>query len=151
MAYEYTPEHYLLVIRPDYNTISYCQWFYFQVENETAETLTVTFEIVNMTKSHSLFSRGMKIMAKTNDEWFRTGEEIRYQQNEFTRFPGLQYRSLKWKSKIHPKQNIRFAYSQPYTYSDLNTYLDVAEQNPLVRRTILCRTMLSKQVINTRE
>lgn len=63
LAYEYSSDHYLLVLRPDYNTMCYCQWFYFQATNESTEEKEVTFSIVNMTKSSSLFSHGMKVIA----------------------------------------------------------------------------------------
>lgn len=101
-----------------------------------------------MTKSHSLFSKGMRIMAwkKNQSEWLRTGDDIRYEPNEFTRFASVRYRSLKWKATIESRQCMRFAYSQPYLYSDLNRYLDEIEHNPLVRRSILCRTTLRNRI-----
>jgi hypothetical protein len=57
------PDHYILLIRPDYNTMSFCQWFYFKVKNISYSNLRVKFSIINMTKSASLFSKGMKIMS----------------------------------------------------------------------------------------
>ena len=78
--------------------------------------------------------------------WRREGENISYSPNSFARSNGLRYRSLKWNSVVKAGEMVRFAYSQPYTYSDNNKFLDELENHSLVRRSIITRTALGNRV-----
>lgn len=53
---------YDLYMRVDTNTRGHHQWFFFSVEHkEEFWNKTVTFRIVNFTKSHSLYTQGMRV------------------------------------------------------------------------------------------
>lgn len=63
------------------------QWFYFRVRNMTAG-VTYRFTIVNMMKSRSLYSQGMKPLlyserdaAEKGVGWRHTGSNIKYYRN----------------------------------------------------------------------
>lgn len=53
---------YLLLLQDDTNTTGYNQWFYFRLATTPDDKhQTLSFDIVNMRKSYSLFSQGMKV------------------------------------------------------------------------------------------
>jgi hypothetical protein len=60
---------FLLGSRLDYNTRSYGQWFYFQVKNKSPTSGVFKFYIVNMTKSASMFGKGLKISVCRDGVW----------------------------------------------------------------------------------
>src|ERR1035441_6586451 len=105
-----------------------------------------------MSKSNSLFSQGMKIIALEagSTRWIRTGENISYVSNQFPRTFG-RYHTLSWRTTMRAGQPVLFAYSQPYLYSQLNLYLDNLEFSSVVKRSILCRTMLSNDISDLRQ
>lgn len=78
---------YELTLRTDMYTRKHTQWFYFRVRNMKAE-VTYRFTIVNLMKSSSLYSQGMRPLiyseraAKEREVgWQRTGSDIRYYRN----------------------------------------------------------------------
>ena len=50
---------YNLILKYDYNTTTYTQWFYFRVQNMRKNT-TYKFNIVNLIKPESSYNQGMK-------------------------------------------------------------------------------------------
>jgi hypothetical protein len=90
---EHSAQTYLLTIRLDYNTKSYGQWFYFKVNRKVppfsfsrqSSTNMFKFMIVNMTKSTSMFGRGLKISVCRNGVWKKEGTNIRYYKNSLRR------------------------------------------------------------------
>ena len=50
---------YDLILKPDYNTRGYTQWFYFNIKNIKAGKL-YRFNIINLMKPDSLYNHGMK-------------------------------------------------------------------------------------------
>ena len=50
---------YDLILKPDYLTKGYCQWFYFRAQNTRAGK-TYRFNIINLLKPDSLYNHGMK-------------------------------------------------------------------------------------------
>ena len=149
LAYQVSQEEYYLVIRPDYNTTSFCQWFYFLVRNTSQSPLKAKFSIINMTKSSSLFSQGMKIMTMNSEsrEWVRSGTHISYVRNNLKRFGTEEhYCTLSWHITIGPKEHLLMAYSQPYSFSQLNRDLDKLEDSKYVKRSILARSILRTPV-----
>lgn len=87
-----------------------------------------------MVKHSSLFNSGMKpaIFSKRSYEeegksWFRDGYNISYKQNSIYRenYTNTCYYTLTFTYNF-PYDNdlVYFAYSYPYTYSDLNNYLN---------------------------
>ena len=60
LASKLNDQNYQLVLQTDINTRGHTQWFYFAVSN-TSQALSVTFEILNLSKTDSLFNYGMKV------------------------------------------------------------------------------------------
>lgn len=50
---------YDLYVKNDYGTQSYCQWYYFRVQN-TRQGQTYRFNLVNFMKPDSTYNRGMR-------------------------------------------------------------------------------------------
>lgn len=50
---------YQLILRPDWNTLSHTQWFFFSVAN-TRKDVEYRFSIINMMKPDSLYNSGMR-------------------------------------------------------------------------------------------
>ena len=106
---------------------------------------------MNLGKGDSLFNYGMQVMVFSEAEernkgrgWFRAGDEILYYKN-------LMYKPGTGKSFytvsfvytfLHNKDAVYFAYSCPYTYTDLMKFLLGLENNPKVNslfsRRLLC-------------
>ena len=75
----------------DINSRGNNQWFYFSVEG-MLQNQDYTFNVVNFTKSDSLFNYGMipavfsaQGNLKKKEEWTRKGKEITYQKCEIQR------------------------------------------------------------------
>jgi hypothetical protein len=80
-VYEY---EYDLILKPDYNTRGYTQWFYFRVSNMKAGKL-YRFNIINLVKPDSLYNHGMRPLVYSETEarksgrgWVRGGGDICY-------------------------------------------------------------------------
>lgn len=79
---------YLSMVRLDYNTRSYGQWFYFKVRrkelpysfNRSGNNF-FKFAIINMTKSSSMFGHGLKVSVCRKGVWRKEGMHIRYYRN----------------------------------------------------------------------
>ena len=73
---------YDLYMRVDTNTRGHHQWFYFSAEsNMNFHKAKVRFNVVNFTKSSSLYNNGMKICISkrsNNYEWTKGCEDISY-------------------------------------------------------------------------
>jgi hypothetical protein len=54
------PNHYLLRLQDDTNTIGYCLWFFFRFYNRKKHE-QLQFDVVNLRKNYSLFQKGMKV------------------------------------------------------------------------------------------
>lgn len=140
LAQKITDTEYNLLMQNDTNTRGHTQWFYFRVQNTTAAQ-TVKFNILNYRKSDSMFSQGMRISVysekradKSRIGWVKECDNIRYFNNNIKKnaiYSGQQYRTLTWTYTFeHDKDTVYFAYSVPYTYSDLRNYLEELEANP---------------------
>lgn len=75
---------YELTLRADMYTGKHTQWFYFRVRNMKAG-VNYRFTIVNLMKSSSLYSQGMRPLLyseraakETSVGWQRSGSDIRY-------------------------------------------------------------------------
>ncbi|CAH8565870.1 unnamed protein product [Schistosoma rodhaini] len=168
------PYEYELYLRPDLYTKKYTQWFYFRVQN-TENNNSYRFTIVNFYKSTSLFSQGMRPlmysekMAKlTGIGWRRVGSDINYYQTKYMESADnkLQFKnkpqkddtsilphtySLTWKFKFpYPNDTVYFAACYPYTYTQLQEYLNKLTLNSSIKRichqTTLCYTLASNPV-----
>lgn len=77
-----------LVLQNDINSKGNCQWFFFLVRN-VPKGLILKFNIVNLTKKHSLFDYGMKPYVfsmiryeKRKVGWVREGLKVLYEEND---------------------------------------------------------------------
>lgn len=89
-AVRVTEKEYNLVLSYDTETSGHTQWFYFSVKNRKVGSFK--FNIVNLIKPDSLYNEGMQpvVWSKTQNwtkgtEWFRSGYNISYFQNESQR------------------------------------------------------------------
>ncbi|KAH9588386.1 Cytosolic carboxypeptidase 2, variant 2 [Schistosoma haematobium] len=168
------PYEYELYLRPDLYTKKYTQWFYFRVQN-TENNNNYRFTIVNFYKSTSLFAQGMRPlmysekMAKlTGIGWRRVGSDINYYQTKYTESTDSkpqfknkpqkddtsklhQTYSLTWKFEFpYPNDIVYFAACYPYTYTQLQEYLNKLTLNSSIKRicqqATLCYTLASNPV-----
>lgn len=94
---------YNLILKYDYNTTGYTQWYYFKITNAKKFT-TYKFNIVNLVKPESSYNQGMKplIYSKKESEmndgkgigWYRDGQNIVYYQNSLKKKGGGFYYTL---------------------------------------------------------
>ena len=75
---------YDLILKTDYNTKGYTQWYYFSVSN-TRVGKNYRFNIINLIKPDSLYNSGMRPLMysmqaakKTGKGWVRCGNDICY-------------------------------------------------------------------------
>ena len=138
---------YEIEIRADTNNPKHRLWFYFSVENPRANQ-RVLFHITNFSKTKSLYREGMSPLVRSlkRPNWQRVPEK-----NVFY------YRSPQHKKNYvlsflfqfdDPHDKYYFAYSFPYTYTDLQRYLhDLEERNlKYLRRELLCRTVQHRRM-----
>ena len=69
-VYEY---EYDLILKPDYNTRGYTQWYYFRIANTRAGK-QYRFNIINLMKPDSLYNHGMRPLVYSETEAKRTGK-----------------------------------------------------------------------------
>jgi murein tripeptide amidase MpaA len=138
---------YELCLRPDTNNAKYRLWFYFSVKKARAKQ-RVLMHIVNFSKTKSLYREGMSPMVRssTRPTWQRVPE-----RNVFY------YRCPKHKNnyvlsflfEFDKEDDVYFfAYSFPYTYTDLQKYLYGLDQLnlPYYKRELLCRTVQHRRL-----
>lgn len=72
-------------MRPDTNTTSYFQWFYFRVKSIKAKK-NVTFTLKNFVKTNMLYTQGLKPFYKSdvdnNNEYCQLQGEVKYSEND---------------------------------------------------------------------
>ncbi|ETW09887.1 hypothetical protein H310_00331 [Aphanomyces invadans] len=139
---------YELYIHPDINNSAYRQWFYFSVTNGVPGT-SYRFAIVNLAKSGALFKIGLQPVvyseldaAENGVGWRHRGHNISYEPS--SRQEGSNTLSFTY-TFSRPGDRVYFACIQPYTYTDLQEYLDALGNDPdrsvVCRRTELCLTL----------
>jgi hypothetical protein len=156
---------YDLYLHSDVNSIGHTQWFYFSVSN-VRQGQEVTFVIRNFSKPESLYNDGMRPLiysSKSKRGWERCGTNICYFNSQ---------NKVSEQSKHLIDQNIGdskkkassssyilcfthtfefssdvcfFSYCHPYTYTDLQQYLNSICSNrtfsKYLRRTVMCKTL----------
>ncbi len=134
---------YDLTLDHDVHSIGHTQWFYFSVSNMVANT-TVKFNIGKFTKPTSLFNGGMMplLYSEKRGKWCRCGEDISYCRSKRTRTKKNVYILTFTHTFEHSKDKCYFAYSYPYTYSDLQDYLKSLQLDD-VRSKCFRRSLLS--------
>ena len=126
MAVKVSDTEYNLILQDDVNTNGFTQWFFFRVENTQAD-LTVKFNLINFQKKDSLFNHGMKpliysLKTQQNEKgWVWAGHDIAYFQNGLKKEKTKKSLSTLTFSFTFPfdQDVVYFAYSFPYTYSNL--------------------------------
>ena len=81
---------YDLILQNDVNTAGYTQWFYFSIRNKDAKKVKI--RIVNLSKTDSLFKKGMKPavfsyrkLQRDKIGWDRKGDKIQYGLTNYRR------------------------------------------------------------------
>ena len=154
VASKKSEQEYNLLLQNDTNSKGNTQWFYFKVGNTVAGS-KVRFNILNLGKGGSLYSSGMKVLVLSEMEmrekgkgWHRDCEEIVYEVNNIRREGGgRSHYTLTFTYRFqYSHDSVYFAYSHPYTYSDLVEDLNLLESDPvraqLMTRKELCRTLM---------
>ena len=140
-------QEYEVALNADTMNPRYRLWFYFRVSNAEAGQ-KVVFTVVNMSKQRSLFREGMTpvVRSSSRPHWERI-----HPKNCFY------YKSPKHKMAYvlsflftfdREDDEYFFAYSFPYTYSDLQQYLAAQEylKAAFLRREVLCRSVNHRKV-----
>ncbi|NXI46192.1 CBPC2 carboxypeptidase, partial [Galbula dea] len=147
------PYEYVLTLRPDLYTAKHTQWFYFRVQNMLPGPL-YRFTIANLAKSKSLYGEGMRPLLYSQHDaqsrgigWRRVGDDISYycDGKEPAAF------CLSWSFRFpHVGDTCFFAHSYPYTYSDLQRYLQALAGDPTRSQyctvQVLCRSLAGNAV-----
>ncbi|XP_077176965.1 cytosolic carboxypeptidase 2 isoform X2 [Paroedura picta] len=145
---------YELTLRTDLYTSKHTQWFYFQVRN-TRKDVTYRFSIVNLMKSKSLYSMGMKPLLYSQKDaecngigWRREGSNIKYYK--YNTKDGQTLYCLTWTLCFpHSHDTCYFAHFYPYTYSDLQHYLLTLVNDPLRSQYCKLRPLCNSLAGNT--
>ncbi|XP_050528383.1 cytosolic carboxypeptidase Nna1-like isoform X2 [Daktulosphaira vitifoliae] len=159
-AVKITGTYYELSLRPDMYTDRHTQWFYFRVKN-TRKNIKYRFSIVNMYKSESLFTAGMRPLMYSTIEasqgktgWRRCGENIAYYLNDGQNGDSTEENPryiLSFQLEfLHDDDQVYLAYSYPYTYSDLQEYLIKLKDDPVkssfTKLRVLCKSLAGNNV-----
>ncbi|CAG5958290.1 unnamed protein product [Menidia menidia] len=152
---------YQLTLRTDMYTLKHTQWFYFRVRN-MKPGVTYRFTIINLMKSSSLYSYGMRPLLYSERAakekcvgWQRAGSNIRYYrsygQNVNENSDSITLYSLTWTLEFpYDSDTCYLAHCYPYTYSHLQRYLRRVSSNPAVssfcKVRILCRSLAGNAV-----
>lgn len=140
---------YDLVLESDINTElgRHNQWFFFQIKNMKRDKNYI-FNIVNMTKTDGSFNHGMtpvflseKQMTSDSIGWTRRGTEIALYRNHFVRScedkKELYYGTLRLQISFPYDGDTCFiAYHFPYTYTQLQNFLQIKLQNPAASKIV---------------
>ena len=121
---------YVLLLNPDTETINKTQWFYFSAK--CSEQACVRFHIINITKEDCLFTQGMKPLVystKKKEGWTCETQEVVFKETtEFLEFlppefSGVTNYTLSFTYEFLDDK-VYFAYSYPYTFSKLTSFLN---------------------------
>ena len=138
---------YDLTLNHDVHSIGHTQWFYFSVSN-VAAGMTVKFNIGMFSKRTSLFNNGMMplLYSEKKGKWCRCGQNISYFQVRRGNIEKKRVYALTFTHRFeYSRDKCFFAYSYPYTYSDLqddlrSLQLDKSKSNTF-RRSVLSRSL----------
>ncbi|XP_061101791.1 cytosolic carboxypeptidase 4-like isoform X2 [Conger conger] len=133
-SYEYD-----LILNADVNCSHHLQWFYFEVSGMQAN-VSYRFNIINCEKANTQFNYGMQPVLFSVCEallgqphWLRVGSEICYFRNHFSpsdHLKGPSYYTLSFNVTFPHSDDVCYlAYHYPYTYSTLQTHLQMLERS----------------------
>lgn len=132
LVYKVKPFEYNCFMRVDTNTKGNQQWFYFSLQHsEFYHGKTVRINVVNFTKSESLYGVGMRVVTQKKSNGFKLGKEgdkIKYKTSKLVRrSKGANvkyYKQLSFDYTFTAKNDvIYFSYCYPYTFSTLQNML----------------------------
>jgi len=142
------------VLQNDLNTRGNIQWFYFTLSN-APQNVELTFNIVNLMKSDSLFNYGMQPVVfsearykKNRESWQRMGKVVGYSRNSVRRENSRRYYytlTFKLTSKI-AGDRLHIAHCYPYTYTMLEEYIKALIKGNSRKGLKLDRTTIGKSV-----
>ncbi|KAK0142579.1 Cytosolic carboxypeptidase 4 [Merluccius polli] len=130
---------YDLILNADANCSINTQWFYFEVSNMAAN-IPYRFNVINCEKTNSQFNYGMQPVLYSVREaldgrphWVRTGTEICYFRNRFCPAHGRRgqtFYTLTFTVTFKHNEDVCYlAYHYPYTYSALQSHLQVLQRS----------------------
>ena len=139
---------YDLYLRPDKS--GHVQWYYFMVSN-VRRGVTYVFNIANFVKSKSLYNNGLRPLLyssmdalKNKIGWQRAKSRCAYYLH------GSKFRLTINLSFPHDNDRCFLAHCYPYTYTDLQLYLQKLEDDNskkgFFRRSLLCTTLAQNRV-----
>jgi hypothetical protein len=145
------PEEYDLQLQVDNATSGHTQWFYFCVSN-TFPGVQYRLNIINFAKPHSLYTRGQQPLffsllssKKENAGWRRIGRDIRYFRNGRKRNGKTLFTLSFLVEFAYAKDKCLFAHCYPYTYTELQDYINKMLHQPFSRNLLtshhLCTTL----------
>lgn len=155
-----SPPTYELLLQNDVNSNGNTQWFFFKVLlPKNAPSRTVSFNIINFQKSGSLFNEGMRVsvfseqlFARTSRGWFKGGDDLKYSKNHIQRSPDKFHFTLSFTYTFTADDDdvVYFAYSIPYTLTQLNRFINkcVSSQSTskYIYRKSLTKTLAGNKV-----
>ena len=127
-----------LLLRPDTNSKGHNQWFYFKVTSSQKKHLRLN--IINLVKPKSIFGRGgfpyigtkgdgsgalrwTQLTESCKLSYTRTKARYELGDTSVASTRRRQYMTLSFEVPIDARQELWFAYSIPYSYSDLLGFL----------------------------
>lgn len=144
-AHRLSEFEYDISIRTDSNNPRYALWFYFRVDKVQPGQL-VFFNIINFSKTRSLFRNGMSpvVRSTSRPDWTRLLSKncFYYRSNRHKRY------CLSFLFAFDKDESYWFAYGYPYSYTHLQHQLWQLEQLrlPWVHRSLLCRTEQQRRI-----
>ena len=151
-AVQVSDHEYNLYLEFDTETLGYTQWFYFSVSNKKNRP-SVRFNIQNFVKYDSLYNKGMKPVVYSTQlatGWTRDCSSVAYYKNSFSRLNEKTFFTLTFSYSFKESYDkVYFAYSVPYTYTDLKRDLDLLQisiYEKFVRIDSLCQTLAGNLV-----
>ncbi|ELU12457.1 hypothetical protein CAPTEDRAFT_108910, partial [Capitella teleta] len=142
-----TEYEYDLFIRPDTCNPRFRVWFNFTVENVKADQ-RVVFNVVNFSKTKSLYRDGMSPMVKSSSrpKWVRVPNKHVY----YYRCPDHRKNYVMSFAFCFDRDTdvYQFAYCYPYSYTRLQNYLDQLEKKHLdyLQRDLLCLSVQQRRL-----
>lgn len=134
-------------MRSDTNTKGHTNWFYFKVSNGR-QVGAVQLNICNIVKRRNLYGRGMNPYCKVVEAGTKPSEwsqqhcyDTQFVERLCRYGTGRTANQLQFKFDFsRENMEVYFAYSIPYTYSDLLEFLEDIRPHPYVKLSAACES-----------
>lgn len=138
---------YDLFLRSDTNTKGHTNWYFFKVNNQQ-QTGTILFNICNIVKKRNLYGKGMTPYTlvqradSPKQEWSQNKcFDIQFVERLCRYGTERVSNQLQFKFDFYAENmEVYFAYSIPYTYSDMQQFVQSINSHPQVRISTLCES-----------